>query len=428
MSIGKKVVARFDAWLNILTNMGVKNKDKRMGTSAYWAPMVETDCDALYAGSDVARKICEDLPSESFREGYEVKADALTDDVNKLLLDETDRLKFNEKVLEAAVWARIYGGSAIIPITDNVLELAKPFNPNNIRRVRNLLVVSRFELIQAEIDNDIRSPNFGRPLTYRICPRGVNANNRIIHYSHVIRFDGAPLPRLLFQQNNYWHDSILNACQQPIADYESVMGSLTSALQDFSVGVFKIKGLHEQIAQGDDESVVNRMQIVSLTRSIARAIVVDADTEDFTYQDRTMSGVNEGVDKVSGRLVVASNMPHTRILGESPDGSNATGNSTTSQWYDTVASYQKNYLTERLIKLYDILFLQKEGPTKGVIPVGYEFEFAPLWQLPLPEEIAAREKQANIDEKYIQNGVTTPEQVTQSRFGSGKYSYETDAE
>jgi len=420
-----KNIFRLDAWANIIAGLGTA-KDKRAFTQAEWAPMTEGECEDLLDGSDVARKICEDLPQESLREGYEVKFDTLTPELSKQISDEFDRLSFNERLLEAATWARAYGGAAIIPITDNVLELSKPFNPNSVKRIKNLLVLNRFELVYDKLDEDIRSPGFGEPLIYTICPRGGSTvTNLRVHVSHIIRFDGAKLTRRHYQKNNYWHDSVLNGSRQAIADYESSMASLANAITDFSVAVYKQKGLHDQIAQGDDEQVIKRMQIISLTRSISRAVVIDADTEEFQYQNRTMTGINESVEKISQRLVVASNMPHTRILGESPTGSNATGNSTTQQWYDYVAAWQKNYLGQRMTKLFDRVALQTEGPLKGQVPQGYTFEFAPLWQLSQDEEATARKTQAEADQLYIQNGVFTPEHIAKSRVGSGKFSYET---
>lgn len=420
-----KKVFNTDAWANIISGLGT-SRDKRIATTATWAPLPEVDAQDLYDGSDVARKICEDLPEEALREGFEIKFEGTNKELNKAIVDELDRLGFNQKLIEASIWARVFGGAAIIPMTEDLLSLSKPFNPNGIRRISNFLVLNAFELVFSELDEDIRSPNFGYPLFYTICPRGGATTQSLrVHYSHLIRFDGARLTRQNFQKNKYWNDSVLNSSKQAIADYESSMASLANALQDFSVAVYKQKGLHDQIAEGDDETVIKRMRIISLTRSIARAVVIDSDTEEFTYQNRTMSGVHESAQKISQRLVVASNMPHTRILGESPDGSNATGNSTTSQWYDYVAAWQKNYLTPRMIKLFDRIALQKEGPLKGTIPQGYTFEFAPLWQLSQDEEATARKTQADADAVYIQNGVFTPEHIAKSRVGSGKYSFET---
>ena len=51
--------------------------------------------------------------------------------------------------------------------------------------------------------------------------------------------------------------------------------------------------------------------------------------------------------------------------------------------------------------------------------------FNPLFQLDRETEEKSRFFQAQIDEKYINAGVVSKEEITQSRFGTGRYNYDT---
>ena len=51
--------------------------------------------------------------------------------------------------------------------------------------------------------------------------------------------------------------------------------------------------------------------------------------------------------------------------------------------------------------------------------------FNPLFQLDRETEEKARFLQSQIDEKYISLGVVSKEEVTQSRYGHGRYNYDT---
>lgn len=425
--IAAEMKARMDGWKNILTGLGVRGKDRRKASCIEWEPMQEAEADEFYAASDIARKIVDEVVQEAFREGYELSAkDKLTPEVLSAITDEGQRLQVDEKLQEGWTLARMYGGSGIIPIPKDVKLLEKPFIPEALVKIESLLVLSRWELPRQQIETDVRQPNFSRPKTYRICPRtGSDQMNYEVHHSWILRFDGSYLPRIKFFKNNLWNDSILNVCKVPIRDYDAALAAVSATLDDFSVGVMKITGLTRMISEDKDDLITKRLEITNLSRSIAKTIILDAEKEEFEYQDRQLSGVADCVKLIAGRLVVASGMPHTKILGESPAGSNATGNSTTKDWYDHVGSQQENYLDPKLITLWKWILSTKQSPTKGKIPEGLKAVYAPLWQEPESAQATTRYTQAQADGVYIQNGVLDPEEVAVSRFGSGEYSSET---
>lgn len=419
-------VAKMDGWKNILTGLNVRGRDRRTFNILEWETMQEPDADNFFAGSDVARKIVEEVVYEAFREGYELQADSITADDLDACLAEGERLKVDEKFQEAWRLARQYGGSGIIPIPRDVKLLAQPYTPTALDKIETLLVLSRWELPRQTIEVDIRSPNFAHPKTYRICPRtGADQMNFEVHHSWILRFDGAYLSRILFFKNNLWHDSILNVCKDPIRNYESALSAVSSTLDDFSVGVMKLKDLSKAISEDRDDLISKRLEIANMSKSVAKMIILDAEAEDFQYQDRQLSGVADCVRLVAGRLVVCSNMPHTKILGESPEGSQATGNSTTKDWYDHVGSQQENYVDWRLMKLWGWILSCKKSPTNGVVPIDLKAVYKPLWQEPESAQSKSRFEQAQADASYIALGVLDPSEVAISRFGTGEYSTKT---
>lgn len=421
-----KHVVNLDGWKNILTGIGVKGKDRRLMNKIEWDQFTEADAEELYAASDVAGKIVDEVVHEAFREGYELKFKGSTPATLKLITAEGARLKVDERIQQAWKYARMYGGGAIIAIPTDLTKLNSPLIPEQVQQIKSLLVLTRWELPRGEIEYDIRDPNFGHPKYYRICPRsGAEVMNERVHYTRVLRFDGVFLPRIKFIANNHWHDSVLNKCKTAIRDYDAGLAAISATLDDFSVGVLKLKDLTQSIAEDRDDLITKRLEIANLSRSIAKMVVLDADKEEFDYQDRSLTGVADCFKLIAGRLVVASNMPHTKILGESPEGSNATGNSTTKDWYDYVRAQQENYLDERLITLWKWILAAKTSPTKGKVPDDLEASYAALWQEPESVQATMRYTQAQCDDLNMRNGVLEPQEVRASRFGSGEYSTQT---
>lgn len=413
-----------DGWANVLTGLGIKNVDKSLTNSITWEPLGEIDAEELYCASDIAGTIIDDLPDEAMREGWNLQFKE-AEQLKKAITDEENRLNLHEVINTAWKHGRLYGGGAILIVTPD-MSLDQPLTIENIQKISSLLVVSRYELVNQGIDNDIRSPNFGQPRWYMVQPRSGGALNMRVHHTRVIRFDGAKLPRQKFTKNNYWHDSVLTKLGKIIGNYDVSHEALALLLQDMSVAVHKVHGLKDSmLAEGGDEQILKRMQIVNATRSIARSVVIDAENESFEYQQRNLSGVKEVVDLISNRLVAASKMPHTRLLGESPSGLGATGNSEMTNWYDYVANQQEVYLKAKLMKLYEVIFAAKTGPTKGTIPVGLDINFCPLFQMTDKELADVRKVQADTDNVYVSMGAVDPMEIRDSRFGGPKFSHET---
>ncbi len=133
-----------------------------------------------------------------------------------------------------------------------------------------------------------------------------------------------------------------------------------------------------------------------------------------------MGGLPEMVDRSWQRLASAARMPLTVLMGMSPAGMNATGESDTRHWYDQVKSYQEHALRPRLLRLVRCIArgLQLD-------PLAWDVCFPSLWQTTEKENAELRKLVAETDAMYIDKGVLLPEEVALSRFGASGYSTET---
>jgi hypothetical protein len=161
------------------------------------------------------------------------------------------------------------------------------------------------------------------------------------------------------------------------------------------------------------------MGVVDMARSICRALVMDAENEDFQYIPRQTAGVGELLDKSWLRLAAAARMPVTILMGQAPAGLNATGAIDLRWWYDTIRASQTHELgprVERLVRLIAREF--------GEDPEAWTVEWPSLWQLTPEEEATMRKSVAETDKLYVDMGAVLPEEVTLSRWASGAYSTE----
>jgi phage-related protein (TIGR01555 family) len=416
-----------DAWKNAVSGLGTFLKDKRMSSLAEFEPMQPAEAQELYAADDVAAKVVDAVPDDGLRQWGTFTAPGDTQ-FNAVMQQAFDALRVRAKFRDGWRFGRMVGGAALLMVVDDSEDLSMPLRLDGVRSLKSLVLLMRQELKYGQIDSQLDSPRFGQPTTYFLQPnRGqtdVQLVGQEIHHSRLLIFHGTKLPPDLYVTNGYWHDSVLSRTQNAIRNYSTSHDAAATIMQEFSQPVFKMKGLAALIQAGKGELIAQRLEMVQLARSICRAAIIDQD-EDLQSVGAALTGAPDMLKAVGGRLVAASNMPHTKILGESPSGLGATGESEMEDWDDYVANEQELVALDNVLRLAEVMMAAKDGPTRGKIPAKWSFEFKPLRQPDEIQQAELRNKQADTDTKYITAAVLDPDEVRQSRFGSGAYSTET---
>jgi len=405
-----------DAWANILTGLGIKNRDQRMNSQAqYNGPMSERDAEEIYASDGLARRIVNKLPFDAVRQWVKFEEKELQQKSN----DEVDRLKARKRISKAWDWARLYGGSGIFVNTGESSEkLKEPLDMNSIREIKSLIVLSRHELQVDTIDleTDISSVNFDMPKIYNFQPRGRAGGSFRIHESRIIRFDGVELPLLLRASNQYWGDSVYTGVLEALRDFGASCGSIAHIIQEFRMLVYSVQNLAQDVVAGNQDKIMERMQLMNLSRSVLGAFVMDKDGESMESMSANVTNLEKLVNVLSKRLQSVVDMPHTILFNESPSGLSATGKSEERIWYDYVSSQQEQYLAEKLDRLLTLIFAAKSGPFKGTEPKNWAYEFVPLWQLSDKERAEVGKLEMEKDTGYIDAGVVESSEIRKERY------------
>jgi hypothetical protein len=424
-----KAVKNKDGWRNVVTGLGTK-RDKNIYSETEWNRTPRDVSEALFSADEIGAKSAKIIPYDGTREGitWNMDRNSEHEDVVKFLESEFKRLNAWETFAWAWTLARVYGGSTIfLSVDDGARKLDKPLNMAKVKKINTLTVFDRWELhiTSSDIISDLSDPNYGTPefYTYQASNSAGNdsGDNIRIHHTRLIRFDGVMLPMRLFKRNNYWHDSIYGTLFQAIRNYATVHDAVAIILSEFNQPVFHIEGLSMAIEQDEDELILKKLETVNLMRSTARAVVLDKE-DLFTNVSTNVAGGKDLIDLTVQRLVAGIDVPHTRLLGNSPTGLGGTGQSELINYYDNVKAQQQVNLRSPIEVLTDVIFAQAGAETR---PEDLAFEFNPLFQLDQEKELRTRQMQADIDETYVNAGVYDTHEVANSRFATGKYRYET---
>lgn len=406
-----------DGWENFATGFGTSQDKSAHGFfSCNWELWSQMLSDMFY-GDPLAAKIVSLLPQESFRRGYCLESDA-NQPVADTLTDACEALDLDNKILWAAIWGRLFGGSLLVIGMNTGSDQATPLPPG-ATGVRFLNIVDRRDVQIATYYEDVMSPKYGQAEIYDVRSQlGVLTK---IHESRVIRFDGIEVDYRKKRELKGWSYSVLQRPYAALRDFANAFRSAQVLLSDASQGVFKIKGLVDMIAADEGPEVQKRMALVDSMRSALRSIILDADQEDFTRVTTQFAGIPDLLDRIMMMLSSATDIPVTLLMGRSAAGMNATGEGDARAFYDTVAAYQEKVLTPILRRLLPLI---------GTVPVDLEIEWEPLWEPSDKEQAdtelveAQTEKTiAETDAIYLTNQVVHPEEVALARFSD-----ETDGE
>ena len=399
-----------DGWRNVLLNLGQTSGNPMHRTD--YAPTARVDqktAENVYRGDGLGRRVVDVLVDDAIREWIESSAE---------LLAEFKRLGAKQEISDAAKWARLYGGAVLVALVDDGGDFDQPVNMNRVRAVRQLRAYDRHRVTwsSADIDQDPLSGNFGKPLFYRVSPpHGVPYR---VHHSRAWRIDGLPLPIDARLENNGWGDSALQTVFDALRNYAMTMSASANIVRDFVQTVLGIKGLTEMLRMGEDELVAKRATIIDLTRSVANTIFTDADGETYSKQASSVAGLPELWDRFALHVSACTGIPATKLMGRSPAGMNATGDSDMRQWYDTVQAYRTDELEPMIEWLAGLIDAQSEWRTR---PETMDWQWPSIMQPTDQEWADIKLKNAQADAIYIDRQAVDAEYLFHLRNGEGEY-------
>jgi len=420
---------RFDSWVNFFTGMNTGKDKIKQGTPTHIF-LTEFEAEELYASDRASKKVVNSIALDSTREWIEYTN--LDTDVVKYLLLEEKRLSIKSRFTEAMTFARLYGGAGIWVVANDGREVNEPLDVKNIVSIDNLVVLTRWELwIEAtDIENNAASINFGKPNFYRLNPittgnqvvvKNEGVQQKPIHYTRILRFDGERLPKRKFIENQYWHDSVLSSLFNSLSRFNQTNDAISSIIQDFVKKVMKMKDLASIIDSGGKEKTTERVQLLNEVSSILNTVLIDADTEEFSLQSAQVAGLAELVKTVDNKFVADTGLPHTKVLGESPSGLGATGESEQDDYNEVVRKAQEDDLKDNITRLLFILLHSQPAKALKVNP-AYDFKFKPL-KIKSDKEIAEiRNIVSQSNERDVRSTILTPDEAALSTYGPDGFS------
>ncbi|KAF1016190.1 MAG: hypothetical protein GAK31_01679 [Stenotrophomonas maltophilia] len=360
-----------DGLVNLTANLGTP-RDKAASTF-YGMPMLsDAEASNAYRGTWLARKVIDIPAMDSCRKwrGWSANQKQIS-----AIEAEEKRLGLQQKMLEALIRARLGGGAALY-IGTGQSDPAQPLKPESLGKggIRHINVLSKRVLQAGELDRDPESPGYGRPAFYNLSSG--TAGQVQIHPSRLVILQGAVKPDPELDTGDGWGDSVLLAISKAIKDADSTAANVASLVFEAKIDVVKIPNFMSMLSDpAYEQQVLQRMQLAMMAKGINGTLLLDAG-EEYEQKQAQFGGLTDLLMAFMQLVSGASDIPMTRLLGQSPGGLNASGESDLRNYYDRISSNQELVLQPALQVLDECLIRSALGRR----PPEVFYNWRSLWQ------------------------------------------------
>ncbi|MQX32627.1 DUF1073 domain-containing protein [Sinorhizobium meliloti] len=386
-----------DSLTNMVASLGT-SRDKA-AANVYSMPML-TDEELLnaYRGAWLPRKIV-DIPAfDSIRawRDWQAKKPQI-----EAIETEEKRLNVMGKLLETRIKARLWGGAALVIGTGDQ-DLTQPLDVERIGKggLKYLTVMTRRHLTAGEIDRDPASEWYGKPKVYQL--NSADGAQVEIHPSRLVIFNGSQQPDEDIVTTTYagWGDSVLLSVVDAIKQADGTAANIASLVFEAKVNVIRIPDFMQNLGNAEYRAkILERYTLAATAKGINGDLLLDKEEE---YEQKTASFATLPEVLMSFLQIVsgAADIPATRLLGQSPAGMNATGESDLRNYYDRLQAMQTVEMTPAMARLDECLIRSALGSRDPDI----YYEWAPLWGMSEKEKADVFKTKADAARQLVGSG------------------------
>jgi len=335
--------------------------------------------EAAYRGSWIVAAAVDAIPEDMTRCGIDMAG--LDPDEITSLESEMTTLAIWDRLCENGKWARLYGGSLAVILIEGQ-DLATPLRPEAVGKgqFKGLLILDRW-MVSPPVGDVVTEygPDMGKPMFYNVIADYAAIPKAKIHYSRVIRMEGADLPFYQRVAENGWGLSVLEPLWDRLISFDSATVGTGQLVYKAHLRVMKIKDLRSIIAAGGPALAGLKAQIefTRMAQTNEGITVLDAE-DDFDTHQYSFSGLSDVLIQFAQQLSGATGIPLTRLFGQSPAGLNATGDGEMKQYHEKVKQKQEKELRTALHRLLSVLSMSTLGKP---LPDDFSFEFRNLQEM-----------------------------------------------
>ncbi|WP_242647175.1 anti-CBASS protein Acb1 family protein [Priestia megaterium] len=375
--------------------------------------LTNQDLTRLYADNRIIQNVI-DIPAEDMTRSWftlRMKDENLQRDIMSKLADLNAREAF--KKMRSYERLRGDGFISLGVAQKNPFELSDPIREKELMRIDYIHAFSGMKVYEFLLNEDMFHPKYGQVESFQLNRRSrvgqeiAGPTQDRVHASRVIHDQTRRL------EDEYRGQPLLEPLYDIITVLDTSLWSVGQMLYDFTFKVYKSTDI-EGMGKEDKRELSTLMDFMFRTEALA---LIGKD-EELTKQSTVTTGIKDLLDYVWDMLAGAARMPKTVIKGQEA-GTIAGAQYDVMNYYSRIAAQQENELKPHIERLIRLLLLCSDelGGTINPDSVEWEIKFNPLWNVDSKTDAEIRKLTAETDNIYIVNGVHTPDEVREARFG-----------
>jgi phage-related protein (TIGR01555 family) len=310
-----------------------------------------------------------DVPvDDALRGGIKIKTDQLKPEEIEDLQSRIEQDDDVNKVGQAMKWNRLYGGAAVLIMTEQDPETPLDIEAINEDSKLEFRPVDMWELFG---DKQYTGDNFVPSLNIK--SEYYTYYSQRMHNSRVMIMKGKEAPSFIRPRLRGWGMSALEPIVAPLNEFLKTNALTFEVLDEFKLDIFKIKGFSAALmTPGGTTKIQERVQLANMQKNFQNAMSMDAD-DDYTQKQLSFAGIAEISREIRMNIASEFRMPLTKIFGISAAGFSS-GEDDIENYNGMIESSLRNKDKPTLIQIAQMRCQQ----LYGFVPDDLTLEYEPL--------------------------------------------------
>lgn len=352
----------------------------------------------------------------------ETVADDMTRDFGKIKSEEPDKAEIvvamnnaleqfhiRDVLHEVAEKVGYFGGCLVyIDTGANDAELQTPLNmgeySNELRNLKAFRVIDPINVYPGAYNSvEPLKADFFRPEHWYVMGKRV-------HASRLIRFVANEVPQLLKPVYNFFGIAQAQLLWDYVMHFSECRVATANIAKKYSMTVFKTNMSATLMDGAGTDQINNRIRLIARYQDNNSITAIDKDNEDIVKIETPIGGLTDITKQGLEFLAALNRTPAVKLLGISPSGFNATGESDLRNYNDHISSQQEKVFGHGLKTIIDCIHVFLFGKTnKGLI-----FEWAELGEEDQAAMANTQKVKADTMAVLLDRSVISPEEARQA--------------
>ncbi|WP_071058713.1 anti-CBASS protein Acb1 family protein [Pelistega sp. MC2] len=362
----------------------------------------------LWEQNWIVQKICSKKANDMTRKWRKAQSNDLDAQSMTAFEDIERRLKLQTTLNEALTWSLLYGGVALLVVTER--NPALPLDAS--QAIQKLVILMPSDVSgEGSLNDDVLSSNFKHYDYYTI------KGKVRVHHSRLIIINAIDRP---LSEQKIFGLSAIEPVYTVLKRYETMGANVGDLITESKVDVFKMDGLTNALSSGRENDIAQAMSHIQAIKSSTNSLLLDKENE-YEQKELTFGGLRDLLVEFRSEVAGAADMPLTILFGQSAAGF-ASGAEDIQNYHEGIHSLQESILRP-VFEVIDPLILYQ---VSGEVPTDWWFDFNPLSELTAEQKATVLNTFAIAANALVQAGIVTEHQVASELKESGLFSKITD--